>query len=331
MRETTRKGKLLNLIDDFRNKKVLVIGDYILDAETDLELTGAALELPIPRYKFLSTAFSHGGAGNVVKNLAELGAEVSFVTLLGEDYYSSEARKWHPNVTFLPVIEAGRKTTVKQRFWVRHRENQYPLFKINQQSEEVVGEETKDKILDEVKKQLRSRDIVILADYRHGMLNEPLIDGLLFYKSQGKTWIASSQVSQKDSNHHLYSGVDLICMNQKEAEEVMTAAEVSNISSPCLFHNLEEVLHSNICITSGEKGSVLYLNGKKYKTEGIKVKEVDSCGAGDSFLSAFALSDYKKNPREALYLANVWAGLSVQQRGTKVPLKEELIKFINGN
>ena len=61
---------------------------------------------------------------------------------------------------------------------------------------------------------------------------------------------------------------------------------------------------------------------------GIEVEEIDPCGSGDSFLAALCLSDYHQYPKESLFLANCWAGLSVKESGTSTPKKQELTNYI---
>jgi bifunctional ADP-heptose synthase (sugar kinase/adenylyltransferase) len=186
-----------------------------------------------------------------------------------------------------------------------------------------IGKEQKQKIL-EFANDCYTQDAVLLVDYRHGIFSKELIGDLKkITKEKHKTTIASSQVSESKSNHMDYSGVDLICLNSKEANEVLVKFKTDN------NFDLENLLDSDICITSGEKGSALYMNKEEYQVKGIKVDEIDSCGAGDSFLAALSLCDYKGHPEESLYLANIWAGLSVTKLGTKIPKKQELIDYIN--
>jgi len=136
--------------------------------------------------------------------------------------------------------------------------------------------------------------------------------------------IASSQISESRANHLDYSRVDLICMNYKEAKEIS-----GDIPENQILSNLEKKLDSSVCVTSGEKGSELYLNSKKYHVKAIDIEEKDSCGAGDSFLAALSLSPYESHPKESLYLANIFGGLSATKISTQTPKKQELLDYIN--
>lgn len=318
------RERILGIISNFNNKRVLVIGDSILDANTFLEPAGFALELPIPKYKHLRTDFSFGGAANLVENLLELGAKVSFITLLGKDIYSEYFKKWaHSNLALFSIEEQGRNTIVKERFWLVQGGKNYPKDKINRQTDSLPLPESEEKIINFFLESIKSSEIIIFSDYRHGMLSESLIKKLReISKSKGKLLFASSQVSQSAANHLSYNGVDLVCLNLKEAESILKE------NSENKFAQLSKMLNSDICLTLGKKGAILYSQGKEYSADSIAVEEVDSCGAGDSFLASFSISEYKQNPEQALLIGNIWAGLSVTKLGTEVPKKQELINYI---
>ena len=84
-RKQFNKKLILDMIENFKKKSVLVIGDSILDLNTYLTPLGFSLETPTPKYKKTGEDFSYGGAANVVENILELNASCTFRTLLGDD------------------------------------------------------------------------------------------------------------------------------------------------------------------------------------------------------------------------------------------------------
>jgi bifunctional ADP-heptose synthase (sugar kinase/adenylyltransferase) len=232
---------------------------------------------------------------------------------------------------FLPIIEKERESTVKHRFFLEKSGITYKNYQIDYLDNREIKE--KEILLDKVKTIISDMDLILLVDYRHGMMSLDLIENIKKISKENKiTTIASSQVSESKTNHRNYSGVDLICMNLKEAEYIYPNAFLYENGKVSGLNNLSFLLDSGICVTLGDKGSCLYTHDSEeefiYYSPAIKVKEVDSCGAGDSFLAAFSLSDYKKNPEEALYLGNCFAGLSVKNLGTETPKKQDLISLI---
>ncbi|MEK6855512.1 MAG: PfkB family carbohydrate kinase [Nanoarchaeota archaeon] len=333
MDKKTRRQIITGITENFNKKKVLVIGDLILDEFVYGRAIGLSLETPTLKAEHTKTEYSYGGAGNVVKNILELGANLSFITLLGNNGYSGLNQEKHfeyhisqknKESKFLPIIEEGRETTVKRRFWVERGGVYYKVFQLDHLDNREITEKTREKILEKTEEEIKDSDLVLLVDYRHGMLTKRLIEDLKTLSIQErKKIIASSQLSQKQSNHADYHGVHLMCMNLNEAKSLD-----SKFSPEKTRNLLETILGSSVCITLGANGAVIYLKGNKYSSSGIKVEEKDSCGAGDCFLGALALTDFEKYPEESLYIANCWAGLSVRETGTTTPKKQELIDYL---
>lgn len=337
MAETTRPERcnssnnskmILNLIKNFENKRVLVIGDSILDDYVYAKSAGLSLETPTLLAEQEKEEFLWGGASNVVKNILELGANVGFITLLGEDKDSEHYLNFkHENFKLFPVIERGRKTTVKKRFFIEKSGVLYKYLEIHNLNNKQLNSDSEKKVLEYLKENLKLYDILLIidqAEFNYGIMSDFLINEIKkIAKQNNKPLIINSQIFRREPNHKKYSGADIISMNLKEAKTIYPEFTLEKL--PELYN----MLGSNVCMTLGEKGSLLFLNNKKYESESIKVKEIDSCGAGDSFISAFLLSDPLENPEQALLIGNIWAGLSVTKLGTEVPKKQELIDYIN--
>ena len=105
-RKQLDKQLILSLIGNFSKKRVLVIGDSILDLNTYTTPLGFALETPTPKYKKEKKEFAYGGAANVVNNILGLGAKCTFITVIGND---NEAEHYdlfkNSNLNFMPVTE----------------------------------------------------------------------------------------------------------------------------------------------------------------------------------------------------------------------------------
>ena len=103
-----KKQLILKLFEDFKKKRVLVIGDSILDSDVYTEPFGWSLETPTPKLRYRSSDVTYGGAANVVKNILELGARCSFITLLGDDDNARPYENFRDkNLNFLPVIDCS--------------------------------------------------------------------------------------------------------------------------------------------------------------------------------------------------------------------------------
>ncbi len=322
--ETLDRIAVQEVFNGFVDKRVLVVGDSILDRHVYGEVIGTSLETPTLKLKHGRTEISYGGAANVVNNILGLGGRVDFITLLGNDQGAEHFRQFkHENLRFHPVIEPGRTTTVKERTWAMRGNTSYKVLQVDYLDNRDISDKSLKEIRDKFMQAVQQSYIVLFVDYKHGMMTPTLMRYLQQCSRRvGKKTIATFQLSQRDIKPEDYAGNYLVCMNAKEAKAIDPA-----FSPDVEFSELERKLKTHICVTLGNKGSVLYLNGKTYKADAIKVEEKDSCGAGDSFLAALALGDIEKHPIESLYIANAWAGLFVQQIGTTVPKKEDLISM----
>ena len=129
-----------------KDKNVLIIGDVILDAWTYAKAIGLSLETPTLKAQLLKKKHTFGGTGNVVNNLSELGANISFVTLLGDDEHKKTYEEFDNVDEFIPVYEKSRRNTVKERFWVERGGSNYKHLQIN-----VIGKEKLVKVFQEHK------------------------------------------------------------------------------------------------------------------------------------------------------------------------------------
>jgi len=189
----------------------------------------------------------------------------------------------------------------KRRFWV----DGYKLFQVDSTA---VTESTNFSLSDFDKAlEHYTVGIVIFSDYRHGVLKEPFVRGAIEMCRAGKIiTMADSQVSQQHSNHDWYADVDYMFMNRKEYDSIPNPHRIG----------LNQILKL------GEGGAVLYESTSSshapLRVAGIPVNAVDTCGAGDCFLAAFAAFHHLGH-KEALLRANMWAAHSCTLPGTQVP------------
>jgi D-beta-D-heptose 7-phosphate kinase/D-beta-D-heptose 1-phosphate adenosyltransferase len=300
--------------------RVLLIGDTILDIYTYGTALGLSAETPTIVARRKEVRHSLGGAALVARNLLELGASVQFLTLVGADDEALHVRQFAaPRLTLLPVEDPARPTTVKHRFWV----DGYKLFQLDQRDDAPISAPLTDRVLALAEAALPGIDIVIISDYRHGLLSADLLTALLprLHAAQ-KTVFVDSQVSQTASNHALYRGGCVMVLNLREARCIDPSFAPS--ADPRAFVALNHALDTHrIVIKLGEHGALVQNGSTVFEAPARSVTVADTTGAGDAFLSAFCLAGFD-DPRAALQLANAWAGLSVQIHGTIPPRKSDL-------
>jgi D-beta-D-heptose 7-phosphate kinase/D-beta-D-heptose 1-phosphate adenosyltransferase len=312
--------KDVDFISPLAKKKVLVIGDLILDIHREGEKLGTSAETPTLVAKNKTRRISYGGAALFVRNILALGGRVCFLSLVGNDDLSIIAEQWsHPNLDLHYFKEFGRGTTAKERLWV----DGYKLLQWDYLDNRPISTKTEKAILSFVKENLKSFDKITISDYRHGLLTPTLISALVSEaKKQKKPLYVDSQVSQSKTNHHWYSGANLICLNTKELVDI-NQGTIPPINQKTLEQLSRKLKIKNIVLKLGAEGSASWINEHYFKTSGIKVRTLDTTGAGDAFLAILALAP-ELSP-SYLKLANLWAALSTTIKGPE-PASLELLK-----
>ncbi len=311
---------LLDRINSFTDKNVLVIGDAIIDEHVYGSVSGVSLETPTLKMNVDKTVRSAGGAGNVVKNLVGLGSRVSFATVVGDDGATDFFKSWSYNASGLDlaiVTEKDRVSPVKRKNWADGygvlEQEWLPMGEISNESHRELCNKI-DKRLDE-----NTYDAIIVQDMGHGVVSYDLMDQLIS-SIVGVRLFANAQISNGVSQHDKFRGVSLVSMSEKEASIVANQYGVCSSEA----NDLSRFLGPDVCVSLGSRGANLFLGDSLYYSLASSVVPVDTCGAGDSFLSALVLADPYDSPRDALRVANLWAGLSVEKKGTQVPNVEFL-------
>jgi rfaE bifunctional protein kinase chain/domain len=294
-------------------KRVLVVGDSIIDVhhygvplKTSEEVKGGKAE---------RTEVTWGGAALLVRNLLELGVRVSFVSRIGGDEGAALAKKLvHPRLTKHFIIEKGKVTTVKERFFLGGKK----VFKWNHLNDENMGKVASREFQRKVRQFLSDAECLLVSDYRHGMLGKDLAKFLVATAHKlRKPLYVDSQVAQAQSNHQWYEGADLAAVNEKEAVSVYPKFGKTPLEFS--LQALSKILKCpNIIVKLGAKGSVAWLSGKLVRTPAYNVKAVDTTGAGDAFLAALATGAFPPTEKNLVF-ANKWAGLATEIKGTIPP------------
>lgn len=310
-----------DLIAGYRNKRVLVLGDVMLDTFVYGHCARISPEAPIPVVQHEREDVMLGGAGNVARNIAALGAEAVLIGLVGEDAAGATLRT---RVAAEPSIEAdlvtdGRPTTQKTRFIAAQQQ----MLRVDTEQTHAAEPAA---LLAAFTRRLTQVDAVILSDYAKGVLTPTLLREVIkAARAAGVPVIADP----KSTDVARYDGVTLMTPNAGEASaaagiacdgedaEVAVAAErllARMPASPALL------------ITRGPRGMTLAERGREVRHLPALAREVfDVSGAGDTVIATLALGIAAGlSIEQATELANVAAGLAVSKPGTAVVTADEL-------
>jgi len=324
--------KLLKAVTNLGSPKVLVVGDFMLDAYIYGDALRISPEAPVPVLKVTATEYSCGGAGSVAADLAALGAIPCCLGVIGDDSNGETLKKMlteaGADITGLLAVQ-GRPTTAKQRLvgLAQHRHRQQ-LMRMDEESTEPLTSRQYEKILQTYKDKLRQVDIVCLQDYNKGLLTPSLCKQMIQLASQAdKKLIVDPSLT---SDYSKYSGAAVITPNRREASEaagfeIKTADDAARAAEDLA----EKLKLQAVVITLDKEGAYLKTEktGEIISTRPRSVYDVT--GAGDVVLATLAVSlaagcDYKT----AVQLSNITGGIEVEKFGSAAVTIEEVINEI---
>lgn len=335
MLDTHDAQLLCEAVDLFTRSRILVVGDVMMDEFIWGRVERISPEAPVPVVEVESRDLMLGGAGNVARNIIHLGGQAILCGVIGKDAMGEEIeRRLHKmsSPSYGLVLDNTRPTTLKTR--VVSRPQNVHVVRVDHEDQRPVAEDTLQKILTTLKKELDSVDAVIVTDFGKGVVTESLMDGIRSLTHDRKIILA---VDPKEQHLALYRNVTLITPNKREAK-LMSGIKIEDEESVKQAGNylLRELNCRMVLITQGEKGMTLFeQNGKNTLIPTVAQKVFDVSGAGDTVISTFTLAlAAGLKPKEAAVLANFAAGIVVAEVGTATVqasrLKETLLFGIPG-
>jgi len=277
--------------------KILVVGDIMLDEYCIGMVERMSPESGVPIFKFGGVSSTClGGAGNLAVNLSKLGAYVALFGICGKTRHS-ELLSLMEYDNIYSMVKPCWTTTVKQRFVTDQLEHVMRL--------DLEAVPHKDLTSEHLLKGVEQRfDLIVVSDYAKGVVNEEVMKIL---KSRNVPII----VDPKPVNVHLYKGVDMICPNLKEWEEMRP--------------NFDEI-GCEVVVTKARDGIEVIYNGNHSYFPSNPIDVVDVCGAGDTVTAVMAVCKAMgKNVTQSAATALKCAEYVVTQPGT-VPITKEVFE-----
>ncbi len=320
---------LIEFVDEFPRRRVLLIGDAILDHYIIGRVSRTSPEAPVPILNVEHDQWLPGGAANVARNLAAQGARVTFVAVCGKDESGDrllELLKQEPNIRLKFQRDATRPTTLKTRCVAQGQQ----MMRVDREIPGPPDPAMEKKILASIERALGQVDGIILSDYGKGLLTPDNIRAIAAMAAEKGLEII---VDPKGNDYRRYEGVTLITPNKKEAQE----ASGVTIRDEATCAEAARVLQSRIkgkaiCITLGSGGVAIFPKRGNPTMMAARAREVyDVTGAGDTFLAMLALSRFSGSTfPQAAEIGNVAAGIVVGRSGVATISHAELRREFAG-
>ncbi len=325
---------LERLVDRIYQKKILVVGDIIIDHFIWGSVSRISPEAPVPVVNVTQEDFLLGGGANVLHNIYSLGGEAVLCGIIGDDEMGCRLQELlqHLGASTDGLVKGARPTTVKTRVVAQGQQ----VVRFDREQTGIPSDETIASMVEFLEHNMEYFDAVIISDYYKGVIGQTLMSKLL---DRVNTLATSGRpkipvvVDPKPSQPERFYGASLITPNHMEAEKM---SGMSIVTKDDLREAAALLLDKTGCqavlITRGEAGMALLEKGKELLSIPTTAQAVfDVTGAGDTVIATLALGlAAGAHFSEAAALANIAAGVVVGKVGTATVDRGELLAILQG-
>ena len=316
LRKNFDLSKILENLKLIQSKKVLLIGETIIDKYITTEAIGKSGKEPIMVVKKKNDIKFMGGIGYVANLCASFVKEINLVSFLGEIRNDKKFifKNLDKKISHNFLMKKNSPTILKTRYLDEYKKSKIiGIYDIN---DEPISSNEENKFYNLLKKKLIKNDLVIITDYGHGIFTKKIRK--LISNNRKKIYL-NTQINSFNRGYHTvfkYKKVNTLVINESELRY-----ETSDINSSLLSlvkKLRKKIIVENVIVTQGNLGS-LFVNCKNWSTiscPAFNQKSVDAIGAGDTFLTFVALClGSGLDNRLTLLISSLAASYSTNQVG----------------
>jgi len=318
----------LDLAARLRDKRVLIVGDVMLDQYLCGDADRISPEAPVPVIRLEQERYYLGGAGNVARNVTALGGKASLVGIAGDDdagHRIQSLLQQEAINAYLP-LRPGRVTTLKTRVLARNQQ----MLRLDREHPCPLKPEEERLLLEHLAPMAEEHETLVLSDYGKGLISPSFMEVL-------REMLASLPrpplllVDPRPQHIPLYRGSFLLTPNQKESADAVRLA--AGTQGEILAAGRAVLAHSGVrhlLMTLGSQGMALFLStGEVWCIPTSAQAVFDVSGAGDTVIGTAALGLAAGMPLlPTCMLANFAAGIVVAKVGTATVTPEELVNAV---
>ncbi|MDP8200865.1 MAG: PfkB family carbohydrate kinase [Candidatus Tenebribacter burtonii] len=241
------------IIKKFKNQKIAVIGDLILDKYVYGEVDRISPEAPVPIVRVLREKYVPGGAANVAANISTLGGNPFLFGIVGNDQYKDIllSKTAEMNIPTLGIITDNNKTTIRKTRVIGLNQQ---LLRIDYENTDYIETHVEDKFIYKLK-EVKDLSAIIISDYAKGAITKQLILQLIQFSKENDILLI---VDPKPKHKEWYSGSTLVTPNKKEAQEMSGIIIESEEDLIKAGKVLVDKFDSDIIITAGADGMYVF-------------------------------------------------------------------------
>ena len=313
------------LINGFSRLKVLIIGDLMIDSYTWGRVSRISPEAPVPVVNVIRRESRLGGAGNVVLNIASLGATAVICSVIGDDAPGRELQKIILDSNLSTeglIVEPGRMTTVKERIIAGSQQ----VVRVDSETENSISLSSQQALLTLIKRSISDVDVIIFEDYDKGVLSAELIQSVI---SMAKENNIPTVVDPKRKNFFAYKGATLFKPNLHELRDGLGLMP-SDFDADHLAETVRKFKVSQeftgVFVTLSERGVYIDFENDQHLIPAHIRQISDVSGAGDTVISiAACVLALGGTTEQIASLANLGGGLVCESLGV-VPINLALLR-----
>jgi len=314
--------KISKIFDKVKGKKIIIVGDAMIDSYTLGRIERESPEAPVPIINVEKEKIKLGGAANVALNIKSIGLEPVLCTIIGKDSEGQDfirlCKKNNLNTNGV-ITDSSRKTTNKNRVIVDDKH----IVRIDNENTHNIDKKLRDEFLEIINKEAKTSEIIIFQDYDKGTLDRYIINDII--KENKHSFIS---VDPKNRNFFNYKNIDLFKPNLNEILEAFNSVDSSEKNLEKISKELSTKSKiNNIMITLSEKGLMIQ-NDKENFISKTTIKEIiDVSGAGDTVISLATILFYLKLPEKFIgEMCNLAGGITCMKSGVNAIDLKELLK-----
>lgn len=296
--------------------RVLVIGDIMLDRYWFGQVDRISPEAPVPVVRVARKEDRLGGAANVARNAAALGAQVSLVGVVGDDEPGDLVRQLvtDEGIACEIVVDHGAPTTLKMRVLGRQQQ----LLRVD--FEDHPADRSVDDIVDRARALISNHDVVVLSDYSKGALAR--VEKLIALARSADVPVL---VDPKGQRYERYQGASMLTPNRAEMRDAVGYWDSEGDLQQRAQSLRAKLQLDALLVTRSEEGMSLFTGDGTERVDAYTHEVFDVSGAGDTVLATLAVARAAGLEwKDAMYWANRAGGIVVGKLGTSVVTPEEL-------
>ena len=325
MRNALAEPHARELFARMRDKRVLVVGDVMVDEWVWGSVSRISPEAPVPVVRVTDHSFTLGGAGNVASNLRAIGARVAFAATVGDDAEGRRVRALLDaiDVDASALVTLGDRPTTRKTRIVAHNQQ---VVRADWESAAVLDAADRARLCALVRERAAGYDAVVLSDYAKGLFSRELVEAA----SAARVVTADP----KPANIGLFRGVTCVAPNAAETAEATGIAIKDEASLERAGSSLLERLGCRyVVVTLGERGMALFgADGERMIIPSVARTVFDVSGAGDTVIAVLTLALAASAPiKLAVELANFAAGAVVGKLGTATASPDEILSLVGAD